>query len=83
MPRRQKVEVSHKMRRLVERAVQLHVKKATTIFLPNNGDWSRVKKDRDALHRSARIAKQKLLEEIGRIEGFLEAHRELRKSSLR
>lgn len=81
MSKHKKVEVSHRMRRLVERAISLQVKKATTIF--HGPNFAESNRERESLHRSARIAKQKLLEEIGRTEGFLEAHRELRRGSLR
>jgi hypothetical protein len=87
MPRKEKPNAnrkpSNKMRRLVERAISLQVKKATTIFMPVNGDWRQANKDRDSLQRSARIAKEKLVDEIGKLEGYLEAHRELRRGSLR
>lgn len=83
MPKK-KIKVSHKMRRLVERAIKLHVDKATTSFYAST-TTTREEADaaRDDLARRARIAKESLLEEIGKAEGFLEAHRELRKGSLR
>lgn len=80
MSQHKKVDVSPKGRRLVERALQLNVKKATTYFLPDNGDWTKAKKSRDSLHRSARLSKQVLLEYIEKLEKQGEAARtELRR----
>lgn len=80
MARHKRVDVSHKARRLVERAIRLHVEKATTYFYPDqNTTLAESNAARDRLARRAREAKEKLCEYIGKTEGYLEAHRELRK----
>lgn len=82
MPRK-RVEVSHKMRRLVERAIQLQVEKATSVFQPTaEVSLAESNEARDALARRARIAKQNLLEEIGRTERLLDENKRERRRLL-
>lgn len=87
-----RVELTHKSRRLVERAISLAVRKHTTLVTPSYASADtyaeRAQKRTDArnarrgLDRGARLAKQVLLERIAELEQQLEANKELRRSRL-
>jgi hypothetical protein len=84
MPRK-RIDVSHKMRRLVERAIKLHVEKATAVFQPASATGISLADSnaaRDNLHRRARIAKENLLEQIGKTERYLEENKKERRRLL-
>lgn len=82
MAKHKRVDVSGKGRRLVERAVQLHVQKAQSIFQgsPATGySWEQAKKDRDAMARRTRESKQRLLEYIAVLEKRAKGETEMRR----
>ena len=69
MTRVSKIPVKHKSRRLVERAIRLHVEKATTYFYASQTtSLAQSNAARNALARRAQIAKRVLLEYIAALE---------------